>query len=100
MSDADDLVYNYGGISTIAGAIDSFVGQMRANLDEVDTEFKNLIAHGWTGSGSDAFNNCSSKWHAAAEEMAQTLNTLKQKVDNAGIHMHATDGRVATRFGG
>ena len=96
----DDLVYNYGGITTIAGAIDSFVAQMNANLDEVDVEFKNLLNNGWHGAGANAFNTCSQQWHSAATEMATTLNQLKAKVDNAGITMLGTDSRVAAKFGG
>ena len=42
--DADDLLYNYEGITSVSGAIESFVSQMNANLDEVDAAFRNLLA--------------------------------------------------------
>ena len=97
---ADDLLYNYEGISSVSGAIESFVAQMNANLDEVDATFRNLLANGWGGSeGAAAFQAQSAKWHTGANDMATTLRTLSTKVGDAGINMKALDGQVANRFG-
>jgi WXG100 family type VII secretion target len=98
MGASDDLLYDYAGIDTVSGAIASFVGQMNANLDEVDTKFKTLIADGWHGAGANAFQGKSAQWHAAANEMAATLQKLSTKVGDAGVHMQTTDGRAAGRF--
>jgi WXG100 family type VII secretion target len=98
--EADDLLYNYEGISSVSGAIESFVGQMNANLDEVDAVFRNLLANGWGGStGASAFQAQSTKWHAGANEMATTLRSLSTKVGDAGINMRQMDQSVANRFG-
>jgi WXG100 family type VII secretion target len=96
--DADDLLYNYEGIDTVSEAIVAFVNQMNANLDEVDTKFKNLLAHGWGGAGADAFQVESQKWHMAAAEMAQTLHTLSTKIGDAAITMRQVDIQAAARF--
>jgi len=98
MSDSDDLLYNYEGIDTVSGAINSFVSQMNANLDEVDSKFKNLIANGWTGKGADAFAGKSAQWHSAAMEMATTLQQLSKKVGDAGIRMQQADAAAGARF--
>jgi WXG100 family type VII secretion target len=98
--EADDLLYNYEGISSVSGAIEAFVSQMNANLDEVDATFRNLIHNGWGGSqGAAAFHAQSKKWHAGAAEMATTLRSLSTKVGDAGIHMRQMDQTVANRFG-
>jgi WXG100 family type VII secretion target len=98
MGASDDLLYNYAGIDTVAGAISSFVSQMNANLDEVDAKFKNLIAAGWHGAGANAFQGKSAQWHAAANEMATTLQRLSTKVGDAAVHMQAADNAAAARF--
>jgi WXG100 family type VII secretion target len=95
---SDDLLYQYAGIDTVAGAISSFVAQMNANLDEVDGKFKNLIAQGWHGAGANAFQGKSAQWHAAANEMASTLQQLSTKVGNAAVNMQAADSAAAARF--
>lgn len=100
MSVNDDLLYNYDGIDSVAGAITSFVHQMNANLDEVDVKFKTLIHNGWHGAGADAFTGQSAKWHAAANEMAATLQKLSAKTGDASIHMRQVDARSAARFEG
>ena len=98
--EADDLLYNYEGISSVSGAIESFVAQMNANLDEVDAVIRNLLANGWGGSeGAAAFQAQSAKWHSGANEMAVTLRSLSTKVGDAGINMKSLDQNVANRFG-
>ncbi|GAA3398969.1 WXG100 family type VII secretion target [Cryptosporangium minutisporangium] len=98
--EADDLLYNYEGISSVSGAIEAFVAQMNANLDEVDAVFRNLLANGWGGSeGAAAFQAQSAKWHSGANEMAVTLRSLSTKVGDAGINMKSLDQSVANRFG-
>ena len=99
--EADDIVYNYDGISTVAGAIERFVAQMNENLGEVDTTFMNLLAKGWTGEdgqGRAAFLAQSAKWHQGADAMAATLRSLAPAVQNAGVEMKALDAKVAARF--
>ena len=98
MGASDDLLYNYAGIDTVAGAINSFVSQMNANLDEVDSKFKTLIADGWSGKGANAFQGKSAQWHSAATEMATTLQKLSGKVGDAAVHMQGADGAAAARF--
>jgi WXG100 family type VII secretion target len=93
-----DIVYDFGGIDTISGSIAAFVSQMNEHLDEVDRTFKNLMANGWEGKGSEAFSGCSARWHASANQMASTLHQLSQKVGNAGANMAAADAAAAARF--
>lgn len=95
---ADDLVYDFNGISSLSGSIAAFVSQMNEHLNEVDRTFKNLLTNGWTGAGADAFQGCSDRWHANADQMAQTLQTLSQKVGDASVNMQAADAAAAARF--
>src|SRR5690348_14489613 len=94
----DDLVYNFSGIDSVAGAISTFVTDMNNQLDEVDSTFKNLLAQGWQGRAADAFTGCSAKWHAGAAQMAATLQKLSSAVGNAGVNMQAADQAAAARF--
>ncbi len=93
-----DIVYDFGGIDTISGSIAAFVSQMNEHLDEVDRTFKNLMANGWEGKGSEAFGGCSARWHSNANQMASTLHQLSQKVGTAGANMAAADAAAAARF--
>jgi early secretory antigenic target protein ESAT-6 len=93
----DDIVYDFSGIDTISGTIASFVTQMNEQLDEVDRTFKNLLANGWEGKGSEAFSGCSVRWHSSASQMANTLHQLSQKVGKAGADMAEADA-AAARF--
>jgi WXG100 family type VII secretion target len=94
----DNLVYNFGGIDTIAATINSFVNQMNADLGEVDSKFQHLVAEGWSGTASQAFHACSQKWHSGADQMAQTLQKLSSAVGTAGANMSAADKQAAARF--
>jgi WXG100 family type VII secretion target len=102
MNNADDLLYNYEGINSVSGAIESFIHQMNTNLEEVEATFRNLLAHGWGGErgGADAFRAQSAKWHTGAAEMATTLRSLSTTVLNSGINMRQMDQTVANRFSG
>lgn len=94
----DDLVYDFNGISSLSGSINAFVSQMNEHLGEVDRTFNNLLANGWSGAGADAFQGCSVKWHGNADQMAQTLQTLSQKVGDAAVNMQQADAAAAARF--
>jgi len=97
-ADPDHLVYQFGGIDTMAGQIASFVTQMNSDLAEVDQRFRTLLAEGWTGKAADSFSACSAKWNQGAAQMAQTLQQLSTKVGNAGANMAAADAQAAGRF--
>jgi WXG100 family type VII secretion target len=92
------LVYNFDGIGSIAGSINAFVADMDETLSNVDSTFRNLLADGWAGSGAQAFEGCSHRWHTSAQQMAQTLQHLSQKVGNAAANMQQADQAAAARF--
>jgi WXG100 family type VII secretion target len=93
------MLYNFDGISSVAGSITTFVNDMNQTLSEVDTTFRNLLAEGWSGPAADAFQGCSTKWHQNANQMAETLQHLSQKVGNAAVNMQQADQSAAARFG-
>jgi len=92
------LVYNFDGINSIAAQINAFVADMDSTLSNVDKVFRNLLADGWEGSGAQAFEGCSHRWHTSAQQMAQTLQHLSPKVGNAAANMHQADQAAAARF--
>jgi WXG100 family type VII secretion target len=93
-----DIVYDFSGIDTLSGSIASFVAQMNEHLNEVDRTFNNLLANGWQGAAADAFQGCSQRWHANANQMADTLHMLATKVGNASANMAQADQSAAARF--
>ncbi len=95
----DPLVYNFDGINSAAASITTFVNDMNETLGQVDKTFGNLLADGWTGPSADAFAGCSRKWHESANQMAETLQQLSQKVGNAAVNMQQADQHAAARFG-
>jgi WXG100 family type VII secretion target len=92
------MVYNFEGISSASSSIAAFVGDMNETLSQVDSTFRNLLADGWSGPAADAFAGCSQKWHQNADQMAQTLQQLSQKVGNAAVNMQQADQSAAARF--
>ena len=92
------LVYNFEGINSISASIAAFVGQMNEQLGDVDKTFGNLLSSGWSGAGAEAFQGCSAQWHQGANRMAETLQTLSQKVGTAGVNMQQADSAAAARF--
>ena len=97
MTDAP-MLYNFDGIHSVSGSIATFVSQMNQTLSDVDSVFRNLLAEGWSGAGADAFQGASMTWHRKADEMAQTLHMLAQKVGNAAVNMQQADQAAAARF--
>lgn len=97
MTDAP-MLYNFDGIQSVSGSIATFVSQMNQTLSDVDSVFRNLLAEGWSGAGADAFQGASQTWHRKADEMAQTLHMLAQKVGSAAVNMQQADQAAAARF--
>jgi WXG100 family type VII secretion target len=93
-----DIAYDFGSIDSLSGQVAAFTAQMNASLDEVDRAFKDLLANGWQGAAADAFQGCSVKWHQGAAQMAETLQTLSQKVGNAAVNMQQADQQAAGQF--
>ncbi|OLB67298.1 MAG: hypothetical protein AUI10_00445 [Actinobacteria bacterium 13_2_20CM_2_72_6] len=98
MTDGSDIVYDFNGINTLSGQVATFVSQMNEHLDEVDRIFKGLLADGWSGQAATAFQDCSTRWHGGATQMAMTLQGLSQKVGNAAVNMQQADQQAAARF--
>ncbi|BCJ33256.1 hypothetical protein Athai_07590 [Actinocatenispora thailandica] len=94
----DDLVYHFSGITDVADAINRFCSEMQSNLDEVDTQFKALLAGDWNGMGADAFNSVSNKIHSAANDLEATLQSLSKKVGDAAFKFKDADARAAARI--
>ncbi len=92
------IAYNFEGINSVSGSIAAFVRDMNETLNQVDTTFRNLLAEGWTGTTAEAFAGCSQKWHHNADQMAQTLQHLAQKVGNAAVNMQQADQAAAAKF--
>jgi WXG100 family type VII secretion target len=92
------MVYNFDGISSLSGSIAVFVNQMNETLGRVDSTFRNLLSDGWEGPAADAFAGCSQRWHQNADQMAQTLQQLSQKVGSAAVNMQQADQAAAAKF--
>jgi WXG100 family type VII secretion target len=95
----DAIVYDFGGISTVAGQIEAFVADMNQTLADVDKKFTNLLTNGWTGAAADAFGALSQRWHKDADQMANTLRRLSTAAGNAAVNMQQADQQAAAQFG-
>lgn len=98
--DGSDLVYNYGAIDGMVAQLQSFVNALDTRLsNDVDREFKNLLAHGWSGSAADSFQGASAQWHAKVAEMNAALTQLHGAVGSSGTDMSSTDSGLTGLFG-
>jgi WXG100 family type VII secretion target len=92
------IVYDFSTIDSLSGQITAFVAQMNENLNDVDRVFTDLLANGWQGAAADAFYGQSQKWHQNAAQMAETLQTLSQKLSNAAANMAQADQQAGAQF--
>ena len=95
-----DLAFIYHQIDDMVVQLKSFVGQLETRLTgDVDREFKNLVAHGWGGEASQAFDRASAAWHQKTTEMGTTLTQLHGALNTAGGDVKATDHSLVGLFG-
>jgi WXG100 family type VII secretion target len=92
------IVYDFAGIDSMAGQIESFVADMNGTLGDVDAKFRTLLANEWTGAAADAFGVQSSIWHKKADEIAASLRRLASAAGTASINMQQADSAAAARF--
>jgi WXG100 family type VII secretion target len=92
------IVYNFQGIDTIVGAINTFVTDMDHNLRDLESTFTRLLADGWTGPGSGDFDHCRTQWSAGADQLRSTLGDLATRLGNAAGNMAAADAQAGATF--
>lgn len=98
--DPDDLYYEFGGITSVSDAIGRFCRDMDQELNAVDAKFNQMLQHGWQGKAANEFGIMSKKWHAAADDMKNTLHLLGTKVQLACDQAQGADNRCAARIAG
>ena len=99
-ADGNDLAYDYAAISGMASQLRGFVSNLDARLsNDVDQQFKNLLANGWSGAAADSFQTASAAWHQLVGEMNMALTQLHGAVDTSGTDMQSTDSGLTGLFG-
>jgi WXG100 family type VII secretion target len=99
MSGADGvIVYDFGRIDNIVGAIQRFITDMELNLRDLDKTFVGLINDGWDSPASHQFGQYSKRWWDNAEALRRTLEDLGSRLGNAAGNMQAADQAAGARF--
>jgi uncharacterized protein YukE len=93
------IVYDFNGISSIAGQVEKFVAEMNSTLDGVNRAFTNLSADS-RGAWWDEFVTVSGMLDRKAVEIADTLRALAKAVGDAAMDMQAADQSAGLRISG
>lgn len=88
------ILYQYGGISTIVAEINSFISSMNTTLDDVEAQGRAVLG-AWEGQTADGFNVYVQRWNKHAYDIALILSRLKDAVDNGKVDMQQTDVKLA-----
>ncbi len=89
--------WNFAGIEAASSAIQGNVTSIHSLLDEGKQSLTKLAA-AWGGSGSEAYQAVQQKWDATALELNNALQSLAQRISEAGQAMSATEGSVTGMF--
>ncbi len=84
-------------IEAASSAIQGNVTSIHSLLDEGKQSLTKLAA-AWGGSGSEAYQGVQQKWDATALELNNALQSLAQRISEAGQAMSATEGSVTGMF--
>lgn len=91
------IVYDFNGISTIAGQVEKFVAEMNSTLDGVNKAFTDLGPES-RGAWWDEFVSVSAMLDRKATEIAETLRALAKAIGDAAMDMQAADISAGLRI--
>jgi early secretory antigenic target protein ESAT-6 len=89
--------WNFGGIEAGSGAIAGAVQTVHGLLDEGNASLGKL-AEAWGGSGSDAYQVVQKNWDNTSKELNDSLQSLSQRIGEAGQTMSQTESGVTGMF--
>ncbi|MBO0677336.1 WXG100 family type VII secretion target [Mycolicibacterium sp. S2-37] len=89
--------WNFTGIEAGAGAISGSVQTIASLLDEGKASLAKL-ADAWGGSGSEAYQAVQHNWDQTSGELNSALQTLSNKITDAGQAMSSTENGVRGMF--
>jgi 6 kDa early secretory antigenic target len=89
--------WNFGGIEAGAGSIASAVQATQSLLDEGKTSLGKL-SEAWGGSGSEAYKAVQQNWDNTSAELNSSLQSLSQRISEAGQTMSQTESGVTGMF--
>ncbi|WP_229071615.1 WXG100 family type VII secretion target [Actinoplanes sp. DH11] len=89
------ITYNFGQISEVSGAINSFQGRMDQDLNDLYTAFTQLFAQDWTGQAGTACDEARQKWNQGATEIKTALAAVGVKLGASGERMQQVDQQIA-----
>lgn len=89
--------WNFGGIEAGAGSIASAVQATQSLLDEGKSSLGKL-SEAWGGSGSEAYKAVQQNWDNTSAELNSSLQSLSQRISEAGQTMSQTESGVTGMF--
>jgi WXG100 family type VII secretion target len=89
------ITYNFGQINDVAGAINSFQGQMDQELNDLYTSFTQLFAADWSGQAGTACDEARQKWNQGATEIKMALASVGVKLSASADRMQQLDQQLA-----
>ncbi|MFC7533453.1 WXG100 family type VII secretion target [Actinoplanes sp. GCM10030250] len=90
-----NITYDFGQISEVSAAINTFQNQMDRELGDLYTAFTQLFAQDWTGSAGTACDEARQKWNQGAAEIKSALAGVGVRLSDSASRMQQVDQQIA-----
>jgi WXG100 family type VII secretion target len=92
---SEPITYNFGQISDVAMAINSYQGNMDSALQDLYTQFTQLFAADWQGSAGQACDEARQQWNQGATEIKEALARVGVKLSASADRMQQVENQLA-----
>jgi WXG100 family type VII secretion target len=94
-----ELLVNFGQLQAAAGHIDTAIGALHTQLDDLESAAKPLIST-WNGNAQDAYQQRQQQWTRAAQDLTQILQSIKKALEESTQEYIQTEKTNTSLFSG
>ncbi len=87
---ADQLVVNFAAMQGASADIESAIGKLTSNLDQLNSDAKPLVST-WTGEAQQAYYQRQTTWTNAANDLTQILRSIQRAVADSTSDYQSTE---------
>jgi ESAT-6 family protein len=94
-----ELLVTFGQLQAAVGHIDTAVGALHTQLGDLDSAARPLVGS-WTGDAQLAYQERQQRWTAAAQDLTNILQGIKQALQESTDQYMQTEKANTALFGG
>ena len=91
------LVVNFARLQETSGHIQTAIGAMDAQLDQLERDAAPLV-QAWSGDAKQAYHERQQTWRRASAELTALLREIKRALDESIADYQATEARNTSLF--